>query len=274
MSDPDLDLIQQTHDAHAALMARINGFLDQVDGDVAAAIALAQAELGVRQGAYDGLAANLKALIASELTVVCTWNPLAGADDPEKNIYTTFGALMDRIDESPEGASITVNVSQGETGIVDEQRTFEGKTLTINSQGGPGGSGLRFDQRGNNEFNGLVLRRSSVRLNGLTIEFGALAVPADPLGSGAAFEINGGDCSILTSCFYTCVNKGRIAYMNHGTGVFKMQFDGASLDGDIQGVSASNGPNVLLTARATTTANGAALYDAGVFTPGVNLLFQ
>lgn len=80
MSDPDLDLIQQTHDAHAALMARINGFLDQVDGDVATAIALAQTQLGIRQAAYDALAADLAGIVDGRLYQRIFVDPTNGND--------------------------------------------------------------------------------------------------------------------------------------------------------------------------------------------------
>ncbi len=193
MSDPDLDLIQQTHDAHTALMARINGFLDQVDGDVAAAIALAQAELATRQGAYDQMAADLAGVVADQLQMTISWTPDAPAADlSDGGVARTWVEVNSFINAAPPDCAIIIELDDGDheitqTGISrsNERRSIEFRGIGNNVAGSrPRIFATPYENNGFSAMPFISLVNSSLTFYKVDVDLGSFA------GATTSFNAN------------------------------------------------------------------------------------
>jgi len=104
------------------LKARYEGFLDDAD-----------AQIAQRQGAYDGLASNLKGIVGSEMRFTATVDP--DEENPSRVNGGIFTTLKDAITSSPHGSMCTIFL-------------LPGKNYPITSSIGTGGRDIYIEKTG------------------------------------------------------------------------------------------------------------------------------
>ncbi|WP_340246282.1 hypothetical protein [Sulfitobacter pontiacus] len=104
------------------LKARYEGFLDDAD-----------AQIAQRQGAYDGLATNLKGVVGSEMTFTATVDP--DAENPNRIDGGTFNTIHDAITSSPAGSFCRVKLVPGKTHPLASGISMDGRDIYIEPSG-------------------------------------------------------------------------------------------------------------------------------------------
>lgn len=268
-------MTETTHEALLRQTAATEEMLDYFQGQRAGF----QDNVAEAEGDYAQFAANLKGVVAGELGRNIHWTPAAAADDPANNIFKTWSAVVDYVQDSPASAVISVRlVGVGEDFLVDRNLSLTtGKSLRISANHGDliKLTIVSYVENGENSFYEIKLAVGSViDFNGFEIYFGPLVIAGGAIATAAAFLSHNGSSTIaFSSVDASCATKGRILFINQWSGTCQVNAESCDFDGDIVVVDGRPDAIVLYSVRGGGLTNGATLYNTDSYTIGQNMLF-
>jgi hypothetical protein len=245
------------------LKARYEGFLDDAD-----------AEIAQRQGAYDGLAANLTGIVRGQMDFVAKVDPNLAEFSLVDN--GTFPTIASAINAAPFGSNVFINLPPGGEYSIDEAITLNGKNVILYKFGAginPVVKPTAYLTGGENYFFGFSASRGgTIRFSSVDVTFPAKADEAYGWSSLATM-MRYNHAGFSQSSYYLSTITGAEGLgltSAHVGGVAVLGLYGCTLDGAIFGVRNADTGVAIISASVVTLTNGAALNQGG--TIGVNLL--
>ena len=268
---PMRDLIQQTH---AALMARINGFLDEVNGDVAAAIALAQAQLGTRQAAYDALAADLIGVVSDQMYFTAQVDPADPAPTNERG--GVFNTIKAAVDAAPAGAFVHLLIAPGSENVLEAEIEMRGRFIQLSRNGGTPNPVLKpeiYSTGAHNAVRGFIPWGGELYLDRVDVEFGGKADAGLPWSNTRnLIAYRGGARARLSMASNTVTSAEAVTSLATafiGNEV-SLAMRNVTLDGPFFAIQSAASGAVMVTHSGVTLLNGASLTSGGAV--GTNIL--
>lgn len=262
MPDP-MQNINDAADALNQVALRASSFYDDADAEVA-----------LRQTAYDGLAGNLRGVVSQMMFYNAVWDPDVPEDPVENGSFHTLKGLLDA---APRGAMVSVTIPGGKTvDMVDDFTSAKNHYLRISTAAGGQRARIRFptslDGGGLNKVNRLSLLYSSgVELVDLELEIMAKT------DAGAGWSVTNGAAIVadeqagqvkMKDCILT--GSEGAAFINASDAILNITLSSVDADGDVRIIgNAANGIFNLLPKNISLT-SGAILRDGG--TLGTNYL--
>jgi len=245
------------------LKARYEGFLDDAD-----------AQIAQRQGAYDGLAADLTGIVESQMDYVATFDPTLSEFSLVRN--GTFPTIASAINAAPAGGLVYIKLPAGGEYELDQSVGFDSRTvfLTKDGQGdNPVVKPIAYLSGAANYFYGFSAGLGgSIRFHYVDVALPAKIDDALPWTSLATLvRYSHGGFSRASFFVSTITGTDGLGIMSaHLGGVAIIGLYGSTLDGDIIGVKNASTGVAIISSNVVTLANGATLNEGG--TIGVNLL--
>lgn len=268
--------------AQNALTARLNTFLDDVDGNVAAAITQAQTELGTRQNAYDALAENLKDVVRGFDYVTVTFDPNASAADlSDGGVFRNWDEFMDLNNSLRSGSYVHVLMTPGETLEIDSHFSpkghrhwlFDALTYVLDVEDRPLIRCLKTSTSTNLNawYNLNPGRNGTVQIYHVNCEFGPGYIPTEVSGVDSTIVVHAE--AAWARLVYSKVTGPEVCRVLGGgfAEVLDLSLSNVHLDGLGSAIGVSLHSVGRLSARFVTLSNGTELFD-NTSTVGANLL--
>jgi|GEM_PF-3416345 len=254
------------------LKARYEGFLDDADG-----------QIGVRQAAYDGLAADLFEVVKKSMSVTITFDPNAEeADLSNGGVFRTWQEFLSFVNPLPELAYVKVIMEPGQL-VVDQNyyshiygsRHFEFRA-NVNQPAGqrPSLFFVLYDKVNFNQWRRIETGElGSFYGHHIDLYFDEdINEGVNPSSNNVLFGAKGRGGQVeLVSCMVKGPAGTHLMACSTGD-VSSLSLNTVLLDGITHGLQRHGDRGVaLLTCDIVTVANGAVIYDPS-FTVGENLL--
>lgn len=259
-----IDNLIAATEAMNALTARMAGFMDGVDDDLAA-----------HQAAYAALEGDLNGVVADQMYFTATVDP--DEANPTNVRNGTFTTITAAIDAAPRGAYLAVTLAAGKNHVVSGMIDTNAKKIFLKGNGADPPT-VTFSAYQNGTYNALYAFKPSigarVYISYVDLVMGPKADQA--LGwsiTKSLFMYGGGNYWDigLNGVSFAGYDGGSILRVDAGMNA-DIRLNGVAVDGDALVVSATaSGTATIAVSGGLTLTNGALAYDGGAVL-GVNLL--
>lgn len=231
------------------------------------------------QQAYAALSSNLKGVVNGQMYFVAYVDPDEAAPTLVDN--GSFSTIAEAVNAAPYGSFVDVRLVPGKTHVIAERTSTMHRFIYIqrNPTLAVGVDPIvqvdaLVDAAGLNQVNGFGAHGGEVRFKDCTIQLPDKLDPAAAWSAASSlYGYSHGSRSDIS--FYACnisgVDGTAITSVNGG-GTARVGLFNTTLDGPFVAVKYANHGSVMFGTHTLTLSNGAALFDAGAGTVGVNIL--